>query len=105
MKNKLEELLLIAKTNGKKYSIFVSNMGTTLFGSVDNPETFTALLKKLQLSYRLHKDGAYDGFAYPFNNQDSVINFSNPKISSITIDAHKMLQAPYGTGILFVEKI
>jgi tyrosine decarboxylase/aspartate 1-decarboxylase len=31
-------------------------------------------------------------------------NFSNPKISSITIDAHKMLQAPYGTGIFICRK-
>jgi glutamate/tyrosine decarboxylase-like PLP-dependent enzyme len=37
-----------------------------------------------------HIDGAYGGFVYPFSNQEiSVINFSNPKISSITIDAHK----------------
>jgi glutamate/tyrosine decarboxylase-like PLP-dependent enzyme len=28
---------------------------------------------------------------YPFNNKYNVINFGNQKISSITIDAHKML--------------
>jgi len=102
--NKLEELLLMAKANGKKYFIVVSNMGTTMFGSVDNPETYTSLLEKHQLTYKLHIDGAYGGFVYPFNNQKSVINFSNPKISSITIDAHKMLQAPYGTGIFICRK-
>ena len=100
----LEELLLIAKANGKKYFIIVSNMGTTMFGSVDNPETYTSLLERHQLIYKLHIDGAYGGFVYPFNNEKSVINFSNPKISSITIDAHKMLQAPYGTGIFICRK-
>ncbi|MPT34715.1 MAG: aspartate aminotransferase family protein, partial [Flavobacterium sp.] len=34
----------------------------------------------------------------------SELDFRNPKISSITIDAHKMLQAPYGTGIFICRK-
>lgn len=103
-KHQLEELLLIAKANGKKFFIVVSNMGTTMFGSVDNPEIYTSLLEKHQLQYKLHIDGAYGGFVYPFSNEKSVINFSNSKISSITIDAHKMLQAPYGTGIFICRK-
>lgn len=102
--HQLEELLLIAKANGKKYFIIVSNMGTTMFGSVDNPEIYSSLLEKHQLQYKLHIDGAYGGFVYPFSNENSVINFTNPKISSITIDAHKMLQAPYGTGIFICRK-
>lgn len=103
-KKELENLLLDAKANGKKYFIVVSNMGTTMFGSVDNPEIYTSLLEKHQLTYKLHIDGAYGGFVYPFNNENSIINFNNPKISSITIDAHKMLQAPYGTGIFICRK-
>ena len=38
------------------------------------------------------------------SNKNATINFENPKISSITIDAHKMLQAPYGTGIFICRK-
>jgi glutamate/tyrosine decarboxylase-like PLP-dependent enzyme len=79
-------------------------MGTTMFGSVDNPEEYTTALEKQQVEYKLHIDGAYGGFVYPFSNEKSTINFSNPKISSITIDAHKMLQAPYGTGIFICRK-
>ena len=30
--------------------------------------------------------------------------FNNPHVSSVTLDAHKMLQAPYGTGIFIVRK-
>jgi glutamate/tyrosine decarboxylase-like PLP-dependent enzyme len=100
----LEESLHLAKRIGKKYFIIVANMGTTMFGSVDNPEIYTSLLEKNQLQYKLHIDGAYGGFVYPFSNEKSVINFDNPKISSITIDAHKMLQAPYGTGIFICRK-
>ena len=75
-----------------------------MFGSVDNPDDYTSLLEKHNVAYKLHIDGAYGGFVYPFSNKDSVINFSNPKISSITIDAHKMLQAPYGTGVFICRK-
>ena len=100
----LQQMLEKAKQNGKKYFIAVSNMGTTMFGSVDNPDDYSSALEKLDLKYKLHIDGAYGGFVYPFSNQDSIINFQNPAISSITIDAHKMLQAPYGTGIFICRK-
>ncbi|WP_462224849.1 pyridoxal-dependent decarboxylase [Flavobacterium sp.] len=100
----LDEIVLNAKTLDKKYFIVVSNMGTTMFGSVDNPDNYTTVLEKYNLEYKIHIDGAYGGFVYPFSNENSTINFSNPKISSITIDAHKMLQAPYGTGIFICRK-
>jgi glutamate/tyrosine decarboxylase-like PLP-dependent enzyme len=89
---------------GKKYFIVVSNMGTTMFGSVDDPKVFTDILHEYQLPFRLHVDGAYGGFVYPFGDFENQINFTNPDISSITIDAHKMLQAPYGTGIFVCRK-
>lgn len=100
----LEEIIFNAKNNGKKYFIIVSNMGTTMFGSVDNPDDYYTILEKYNLDYKLHIDGAYGGFVYPFSNENSVINFNNQKISSITIDAHKMLQSPYGTGIFICRK-
>jgi glutamate/tyrosine decarboxylase-like PLP-dependent enzyme len=100
----LAELVLKAKQNGKKYFIVVSNMGTTMFGSVDNPEDYIQVLEKQEVPFKIHVDGAYGGFLYPFSNQESVINFTNSKISSFTIDAHKMLQAPYGTGIFICRK-
>jgi tyrosine decarboxylase/aspartate 1-decarboxylase len=103
-KSVLESLVVDAKNAGKKYFIVVSNLGTTMFGSVDNPDDYTSILEKHQLHYKLHIDGAYGGFVYPFSNEKSNINFSNPKVSSITIDAHKMLQAPYGTGVFVCRK-
>jgi tyrosine decarboxylase/aspartate 1-decarboxylase len=102
--NKLFKILSEAIENGKKYFIVVANMGTTMFGSVDNPDVYTDALEKLNLQYKLHIDGAYGGFVYPFSKRDNNMNFANSKISSITIDAHKMLQAPYGTGIFICKK-
>ncbi len=103
-KIELEKIVENAVKDGKKYFIIISNMATTMFGSVDDPKTYTNLLEKLDLPYKLHIDGAYGGFVYPFSNKKSTINFSNPKICSITIDAHKMLQAPYGTGVYLCRK-
>ena len=99
-----EQKVIEAKNSGKKYFIVVSNMGTTMFGSVDDPNALIAILEKHELNFKLHIDAAYGGFVYPFSNSKSTINFENPKISSITIDAHKMLQAPYGTGIFICRK-
>lgn len=89
---------------GKKYFIAVSNMGTTMFGSVDDPSLYSSVLKSFDVPFRMHIDGAYGGFVFPFSENESQINFQNPDISSITIDAHKMLQAPYGTGIFICRK-
>jgi tyrosine decarboxylase/aspartate 1-decarboxylase len=79
-------------------------MGTTMFGAIDNPNDYIQVLEKHKLVYKIHIDAAYGGFMYPFSNKNSDLNFENPKISSITIDAHKMLQAPYGTGIFLCRK-
>lgn len=100
----LRSMIEEAVSNGKKYFIVIANMATTMFGSVDNPDVYTDILESMDLEYKLHIDGAYGGFVYPFSNLKSAVNFSNPKISSITIDAHKMLQAPYGTGVYLSRK-
>lgn len=103
-KTVFKDRLLKAKENGKKYFIVVANMGTTMFGAVDDINLMTETLKGNDINFKLHIDGAYGGFFYPFSNPDSIMNFENPDVSSITIDAHKMLQAPYGTGIFICRK-
>ncbi|WP_333695841.1 pyridoxal phosphate-dependent decarboxylase family protein [Flavobacterium sp.] len=89
---------------GKKYAIVVCNMGTTMFGSVDNPETYLEWLAMYNIPFKLHIDAAYGGFVYPFLAEKNTLSFLNPNVSSITVDAHKMLQAPYGTGIFLCRK-
>jgi glutamate/tyrosine decarboxylase-like PLP-dependent enzyme len=96
--------LLEAQKNGKNYFIVVANMGTTMFGAVDDIHLMTDVLQENNLEFKLHIDGAYGGFFYPFSNPESTMNFENPYVSSITIDAHKVLQAPYGTGIFICKK-
>lgn len=102
--NDLERKLLEQLKTGKKYFIVNVNLSTTMFGSVDDIDKITDLLNLLNISYKLHIDAAFGGFIYPFTKEDSRHNFKNPNVSSVTIDGHKMLQAPYGTGIFLVRK-
>lgn len=100
----LERQLVNAIHHGAKYFIVVLNMSTTMFGSVDDIDKITDLLSILRLNYKLHVDAAYGGFIYPLVNTESKYNFKNEAISSISIDGHKMLQAPYGTGVFLIRK-
>jgi len=101
---KLEEKVLAARENGVKYFIVVLNVSTTLFGSVDDIDPVVDFLDDNNLVFKLHLDAAFGGFIYPFTNLESKHNFANPRVSSISIDAHKMLQTPYGTGIFLIRK-
>jgi tyrosine decarboxylase/aspartate 1-decarboxylase len=100
----LEKQLEIASLKGIRFFIINLNMGTTMFGSVDAIEKIIAFLKRKNIIYKLHIDAAFGGFIYPFSCPDHGMSFKNPYIDSITIDAHKMLQTPYGTGIFLVRK-
>ena len=100
----LEEKLRAAKAKGLKYVVLIANMSTTMFGSVDDPGLLADTCEDLGLEYQLHVDGAFGGFLYPFTNPEHKLDFRNPRVNSITLDAHKMLMAPYGTGIFLIRK-
>jgi glutamate/tyrosine decarboxylase-like PLP-dependent enzyme len=92
------------KAKGVKAFIVVANMMTTMFGSVDEPEFYSTVLERDGFDYFIHVDGAYGGFYFPFSQKEHHLDFRNPKISSVTLDAHKMAQAPYGTGVFVIRK-
>ena len=100
----LERAIDELQAQGVKHFIFILNLSTTMFGSVDDIDAVTTLLKARNLDFKLHIDAAFGGFIYPFTNPESKFSFRNPDITSITIDAHKMLQTPYGTGIFLIRK-
>jgi len=102
--NYLEKQLIKAKSNGIKYLIIHLTMATTMYGSIDVPTPILDIIKTHFKDYFVHVDAAFGGFIYPFTNENSKLNFANPEVSSITIDGHKMLQAPYGTGIFLSRK-
>lgn len=100
----LKQQLHDANIQGVKYFIVIANMSTTMFGSVDDVDALTAVFKKNNYPYKVHADGAFGGFIYPFTNSKNALDFRNPEITSITLDAHKMLMAPYGTGMFLIRK-
>ena len=93
-----------AKEEGKKHFIVIVNMMTTMYGSVDSIDNYINELEAANCSYKIHVDGAFGGFYYPFTESNNQLTFENPKITSFTLDAHKMAQAPYGTGLFLIRK-
>ncbi len=100
----LRERIEAATQQGKRAFLCILNMGTTMFGSVDDIDAFAGVLDDLKVDYRVHIDAAFGGFIYPFSTPNHRLDFRNPKVQSMTLDAHKMLQAPYGTGIFLCRK-
>jgi len=92
------------RKKGVKHFIVIMNMGTTMFGSVDDIDQVGDWLDEMAISYRMHVDAAYGGFVYPFAVESSAFTFQNPRINSFTLDGHKMLQSPYGTGMFITRK-
>jgi glutamate/tyrosine decarboxylase-like PLP-dependent enzyme len=100
----LEAKITEATEQGIRYFIIISNLSTTMFGSVDPVDVYTDFFVKHKLPFKLHIDGAFGGFIFPFVNRDPLYSFKNPHVTSIATDGHKMLQAPYGTGIFMIRK-
>ena len=93
-----------AQASGARAFAVVLTMGTTLFGSVDDADTFLSPLSERGVPFLAHVDAAFGGFILPFSTTNCPLTFRDPRISTITMDAHKMLQAPYGTGIHLARK-
>jgi glutamate/tyrosine decarboxylase-like PLP-dependent enzyme len=104
LENDLQRIFDLAKSEGKKYYCCILNMGTTMFGSVDDIDNFCSIADKQDIKYLIHIDAAFGGFIYPFTNPNSKLTFEHKLITSFSLDAHKMLQAPYGSGIYLMRK-
>lgn len=102
--NALERHIKNALARGIRYFVVVANLSTTMFGSVDPIQVYTDFFVGHDLPFCLHIDAAFGGFIFPMVNRDPGYSFRNPYVSSITTDGHKMLQAPYGTGIFMIRK-
>lgn len=93
------------KQQGVDKLILVCNMMTTMYGSVDILDVYMdAIAKFPSMKVKVHVDGAYGGFFLPFTHPEQPLTFKDDRIDSFTLDAHKMLQAPYGTGIFVIRK-
>ncbi|MBL4608692.1 MAG: hypothetical protein JKY01_12805, partial [Pseudomonadales bacterium] len=61
---------------GVKFFAVVLNMGSTMYGSVDDISQVTAILTAKNVDFMIHVDAAFGGFIYPFLNFENKLNFS-----------------------------
>jgi aromatic-L-amino-acid decarboxylase len=78
----------------------VSSAGTTTTGAVDPIESIGAVCKREGMWH--HVDGAYGAFFYLVDDMKPVLA-GLPDADSLTLDPHKGMFLPYGTGALLVR--
>jgi len=88
------------RARGRRPFCLVANAGTTNTGAVDDLEAAAAVARAEGLW--LHVDGAYGGFFVLTERGRSVLR-GLEAADSITLDPHKGMFLPYGTGALLVR--
>jgi aromatic-L-amino-acid decarboxylase len=78
----------------------VSTAGTTNTGAVDPLDAIADVCAREQLWH--HIDGAYGAFFYLCDEMRGVLR-GLPRADSLTLDPHKGMFLPYGTGALLVR--
>ena len=96
----LEEAIADDRRRGLRPFLVVSTAGTTNTGAVDPLEECNALCRREGLWH--HVDGAYGAFFYSVPGLRGLLS-GLPQADSLTLDPHKGLFLPYGTGALLVR--
>jgi aromatic-L-amino-acid decarboxylase len=86
--------------SGLRPFMIVANVGTTNTGAVDDIASLVALGRKH--SMWVHADAAYGGF-FRLAKEGAALMPSVEECDSITLDPHKGMFLPYGTGCLLVK--
>jgi aromatic-L-amino-acid decarboxylase len=97
----LAELIQKDRADGRRPFLVVANAGTTNTGRVD-PLTEIAGLARSEGLW-LHADGAYGGF-FQLTKRGRQLLRGIEEADSITLDPHKGMFLPYGTGSLLVRE-
>lgn len=98
----LEELIEEDRNKGLRPFLVVANAGTTNTGTVDPLVEISRICKQSEMW--LHTDAAYGGF-FMFTERGKQILHGLALSDSITLDPHKGLFLPYGTGCLLVKDV
>ena len=96
----LEKAIIEDKKNSLIPFYINASFGTTNTGSIDPLESIAAIAKKHKLWF--HVDGAYGGFFKLVDKLDSKFE-GIKEADSITLDPHKTLFLPYGTGAILIK--
>lgn len=96
----LAEMIEDDRASGRTPFLVVGSVGTTNTGAIDDLEALADLAQKERLW--LHLDAAYGGFfALTQRGRERMAGIE--RADSITLDPHKGLFLPYGTGCLLVR--
>lgn len=98
--DELERAVAADRTAGLKPFMVFSTAGTTNTGAVDPIDAVADLAAREGLWH--HVDGAYGGFFHMVPELRPLLA-GLPRADSLTLDPHKGLFLPYGTGALLVR--
>jgi aromatic-L-amino-acid/L-tryptophan decarboxylase len=96
----LTERVAADRRDGLKPFMVVTTAGTTNTGAVDPLDAIADLCEAEELWH--HVDGAYGAVFYACKELRPILA-GLPRADSLTLDPHKGLFLPYGTGALFVR--
>lgn len=98
--DRLEAAMAEDRAAGRIPFLIVGNAGTTNTGAVDDLTALADLADRESLWF--HVDGAYGGF-FALTERGKAVMAGLERADSITLDPHKGLFLPYGTGALLVR--
>ncbi|MEO7013524.1 MAG: aminotransferase class V-fold PLP-dependent enzyme [Dokdonella sp.] len=98
--DELEQAIAADRALGLKPFMVFSTAGTTNTGAVDPINAIADLAAREQLWH--HVDGAYGGFFHMVPELRPLLA-GLPRADSLTLDPHKGMFMPYGTGALLVR--
>jgi aromatic-L-amino-acid decarboxylase len=97
---RLEEAIRRDRRDGLEPFLVVSSAGTTNTGAVDPLDSISAVCAREGLWH--HVDGAYGAFFYMCPELRGLLPGLS-RVDSLTLDPHKGMFLPYGTGALLVR--
>lgn len=97
-----EKMVADDVANGLHPFLTVANAGSTNVGAVDPMEAMADICEKFGLWF--HVDAAYGGY-FALTDYGKTLFKGMHRADSITIDPHKGLFLPYGTGIALVKDV
>jgi len=96
----LEEAVIADRASGMAPFLVVGHAGTTNTGAVDDLAELSRVARQHNLWF--HVDAAYGGF-FALTARGKVALRGIEEADSVTLDPHKSLFLPYGTGCLLVR--
>lgn len=97
----LDEMVAVDRAAGLQPFLVVTSGGTTNTGAVDDLAAVADLAEREELWH--HVDGAYGGF-FTLTERGRKVLRGIERADSVTLDPHKGLSLPFGTGALVVQR-